>query len=203
MTTTPYHHRSRPELSELILSEAQRHMGEVGFARFSSREVAKRIGYSVGTIYNVFPNLDALIVAVNTRTFEVWHRHVRSVLDADPADRIAAMVSAYFDFASTNPELWHALYAHRLAPGSSLSAEDQEIRGRLTSLIADEVSSVLPGLARDEVIGLTRSLIAVVHGHCSFQIGGSYALMGCADARPDALARVREILRSKGASLDA
>lgn len=187
---------NRSELRELVLTEAHRHMGDVGFARFSSREVAKRIGYSVGTVYNVFPNLDALIVAVNTRTFEVWHDHVSKVLDADPPDRIEAMVSAYFDFASANPELWHALYAHRLAPGGSLSAEDQEIRGRLTGLIADEISSVLPHLGRERVIDLTRSLIAVVHGHCSFQIGGSYALMGSLDARPDALARVREIIAS-------
>ena len=192
---------NRSELKELVLTEALRHMGDVGIARFSSREVAKRIGYSVGTVYNHFPNLDALIVAVNTRTFEIWHDHVRAVLGANPPNRIAAMVSAYFDFASANPELWHALYAHRLAPGASLSAEDQEARGRLTGLIADEVSAVLPRLDREEVIALTRSLIAVVHGHCSFQIGGSYALMGSMDARPDALERVQEIIASHGGKI--
>lgn len=185
---------NRSELRELVLTEAHRHMGDVGFGRFSSREVAKRIGYSVGTVYNVFPNLDSLIVAVNTRTFEIWHDRVRAVLDAGPSDRIGAMVSAYFDFASENPDLWHALYAHRLAPGASLSSDDQEIRGRLTGLIADEVSMVLPHLDRAAIIDLTRSLIAVVHGHCSFQIGGSYALMGSTDARPDALDRVREAI---------
>jgi AcrR family transcriptional regulator len=41
-------------------------MAEEGFARFSTREVAKRIGYSVGTIYNMFDNADALVVAINT-----------------------------------------------------------------------------------------------------------------------------------------
>ena len=39
---------SRPELREIIVAEGHRQMHEVGFARFSAREVAKRIGYSIG-----------------------------------------------------------------------------------------------------------------------------------------------------------
>ena len=35
---------SREELEKLILEEGHRHMAEAGFARFSAREVAKRIG---------------------------------------------------------------------------------------------------------------------------------------------------------------
>ena len=41
---------SRPELREMIVAEGHRQMLEVGFARFAAREVAKRIGYSIGTI---------------------------------------------------------------------------------------------------------------------------------------------------------
>jgi hypothetical protein len=36
---------SRAELREIIISEGHRQMREVGFARFSAREVAKRIGW--------------------------------------------------------------------------------------------------------------------------------------------------------------
>ena len=42
---------SREELSRLIIAEGHKHMAEVGFARFSAREVAKRIGYSIGVAY--------------------------------------------------------------------------------------------------------------------------------------------------------
>ena len=35
-------------------------MAQAGFGGFSAREVARRIGYSVGTIYNVFDSLDHL-----------------------------------------------------------------------------------------------------------------------------------------------
>src|SRR5207253_2291494 len=43
---------TRAELEALILDEGHRLMAETGYARFSAREVAKRVGYSIGTIYN-------------------------------------------------------------------------------------------------------------------------------------------------------
>jgi AcrR family transcriptional regulator len=58
---------TRPELEELIVDVGSALMTELGFARFSAREVAKRIGYSVGTVYNVFGSADALLLAINTR----------------------------------------------------------------------------------------------------------------------------------------
>lgn len=59
---------TRQELEHLFVVEGHKHMAEVGFARFSAREVAKRIGYSVGTLYNVFGTLDRLLITINTRS---------------------------------------------------------------------------------------------------------------------------------------
>jgi AcrR family transcriptional regulator len=73
---------SREALEELILSHAHALMAETGLQRFSAREVAKRIGYSVGTLYNVFGSLDRLLLAVNSRTFLVWASEIADRLDA-------------------------------------------------------------------------------------------------------------------------
>src|SRR5687767_12593733 len=63
---------SRAELEELILLAGEAHLAQVGFAAFSAREVAKRIGYSIGTIYNVFGSYDRLVLAINARTLRAW-----------------------------------------------------------------------------------------------------------------------------------
>src|SRR6188768_1462375 len=96
---------SRAELEALILAEGHALMAEAGYARFSAREVAKRAGYSIGTIYNVFGSHNRLVMAINSRTFSLWAAAMRARLDADPADRIAVLVESYFDFASANPNL--------------------------------------------------------------------------------------------------
>ena len=182
---------SRAELEALILDTGHALMAEVGFARFSAREVAKRAGYSIGTIYNVFGSHDRLVLAINTRTFTTWAEHLRALLADAGEDRIAALVHGYFGFARAHPHLWMAIYDHRLPAGMAMPAEDAATRAALTGIVADEVARAL---GREAVAALTRSLVATVHGHCHFALTGAFALMGEADPEGQALARVREAL---------
>ena len=59
---------SREELKDLALRAAGDIVSESGAAQLSMREVARRIGYTVGALYIVFENLDDLIVNLNERT---------------------------------------------------------------------------------------------------------------------------------------
>lgn len=97
------------------------------------------------------------------------------------AERIKSLVQGYFDFAEANRNLWAAIYEHR-APGD-IEMRDRLVNERvgLTGIISREVEAVLPMEARGDAVRLARSLIATVHGHCSFALGGSFALMGESD----------------------
>ena len=193
---------TRQELEHLFLVEGHKHMAEVGFARFSAREVAKRIGYSIGTLYNVFGTLDQLLIAINTRTFQLWAEEVRAALEKSGPDRIRCLVEAYFGFARANRHSWTAIYDHHLPPDVVLSDEQNQRRGGLTQIIVDEVVAVLPSRAQADAPRLARSLIAVVHGHCVYDLNGSFALMGIEQPMELALERVRESLNHAGASVD-
>ena len=185
---------SRAELERMIILEGHRQLAEVGFSRFSAREVAKRIGYSIGTIYNVFGTHDRLILAINTRTFRLWADHLRARLDSAEGDRIRTLVEGYFSFARENPNLWMAIYDHRLPPDATMPPEYDAERRELTEIVTREVAAVLPEPERPEAPRLARSLIATVHGHCTFALNGSFALMGETNPLELALARVRESL---------
>lgn len=184
---------SRDELVALILSTGHTLLAEVGLSRFSAREVAKRIGYSVGTILNLFDSVDGLLAAINTRTFDLWATHLRERLGTPDDDRIAALVDGYFGFARAHPALWTAIYEHRLPPGMSLSDEDHAARGALTEIVIAEVAAALSATT-DDIAPLARSLVAIVHGHCTFAISGAWDLMGEKAPEAAALARVREVL---------
>lgn len=188
---------TRAELRDLLVRHGHDHLAEVGIARFSGREVAKRAGYSVGTISNVFGSVDSLVVAINSHSFTIWADLLRDRLARSGPDRIAALVDGYFAFAEGHPQLWSAIYAHRLPKGMELPDKDREMRADLTRIVEDEIAAVLPpdtpNLAR-----LSRSLVAVVHGHCSFLVSGSFALMEEPEPKTAALARVRESLAAHG-----
>jgi AcrR family transcriptional regulator len=185
---------SRAELERMIILEGHRQLAEVGFSRFSAREVAKRIGYSIGTVYNVFGTHDRLILAINTRTFRLWADHLRERLNRAGDDRIRTLVEGYFSFARENTNLWMAIYDHRLPPDSTMPPEYDEQRRELTEIVATEVAEALPESRREEAPRLARSLVATVHGHCTFALNGSFALMGESEPLGLALARVRESL---------
>lgn len=166
-------------------------MALYGFARFSARQVARAVGYSVGTIYNVFPSLDHLLLAINSRTFELWTNHLLSRLEEAGADRIRALVEAYFSFARENPNLWMAIYDHRLPPGMRMSDEDAQRRAALTGIVVQEIAAVIGDRPHDKVQHLARSLIATVHGHCTFDLNGTFALMN----EPDPVAMALDLVR--------
>lgn len=191
---------SRDELERLILSTGHALLAEHGFARFSAREVAKRVGYSVGTIYNVFGTLDAMLVAINTRTFELWAEHLRSRLAEGESDRLRALVEGYFAFAAEHRNLWMAIYDHRLPDGMAMPQDDARRRAELTRIVAAEIATALPDTGADQIEHITYSLVATVHGHCSFALTGTFALLGEDDPAAAALARVREAIAAHAQS---
>ncbi len=193
---------TREELQELLVSQGHALLAQTGLTRLSGREIAKQAGYSVGTIYNVFGSLDHLIVAINSRSFEIWANDLRRTLDAGGDDRIGTLVAAYFAFAQQNPHLWSAIYEHHLPADFALPDEDAARRAALTAIVENEIDAALPADSRADIALLTRSLIAVVHGHCSLAVTGSFALMGGDDPLECALARVREILAAHGYRAD-
>jgi len=185
---------SRAELHELILAEGHAQMSAVGFAQFSARAVAKAIGYTIGTVYNVFGTHDALVLAINARTFELWTAELRARLAGARSDRIGELVRGYFDFAMQNRNAWAAIYDHRLPDHDDIPDWYVATVGELTGTMRHEVHSALPHLSRDEVAALSRSLLASVHGHSVFALNGTFAQLGEAAPLDAALARVREAI---------
>lgn len=193
---------ARDELEALILEAGSEVMAEGGYARFSAREVAKRIGYSVGTVMHVFGNVDRLVMEINARTFAAWTLWLEERLErASGRERILVLVDGYFAFAAEHRNLWSAIYEHRVPEGTGFAEALVNHRRQLTGVIAREVAAVLPRSPEATIVALTGSLIATVHGHCAFLLGGTFALIGIERPIELAEARVLEILAANGARL--
>src|SRR6266852_5031793 len=76
------------QLRELILDAAQEIIQVQGLAGLSAREIARRIEYSPGTIYNMFENLDDVVLHVEARVLDALDKRLSTVLaDGVPTDR--------------------------------------------------------------------------------------------------------------------
>lgn len=178
----------------MIINEGHRQMDDVGFARFSAREVAKRIGYAIGTLYNVYGSYDRLILAINARTVALLTDALERALARGGDARMDSLVRGYFAFAQAHPKSWAAIYDHRLPPGASLPDWYADALAALTGIVDAEVARALPPHRRDEASALALSLLAVVHGHCELAVNGTFARLGETDPLRAALARVREAM---------
>ena len=187
---------SREQLREIIISAGHRQMHEVGFARFSAREVAKRVGYSIGTLYNVFGSYDALILAINGRTLDLWRAHLEARLIGaqDAGDRLTAAINAYFEFAIINRHAWTALYDFRLPDDIDPPDYYSDKVSAIMALVEHEITAVLPVDKREDAPAVTRSLLATLDGHCFFTLNGTFRILGEDDPLAAAPARVADAL---------
>lgn len=187
---------TRAELEALIVDEGWRQLAEVGLARFSARDVAKRIGYSIGTLYNVFQSYDGLLLAINARTLALWAGDLRERLARGGPDRIASLVRGYFAFAAEHPRTWIAIYEYRVSGGGASPAWYQDLVAEIIGIAAGEIAAAVPDITPSAIRPLARSLIATVHGHCVFALFGTFDLSGDTELADAALARVREAIEA-------
>jgi AcrR family transcriptional regulator len=157
------------ELRELILVAAREIIEREGLAGLSARTIAKRIGYSPGTLYNVFQNLDELILHVEARLLdELDEKLATAERELGPAatlrDRISAFATTYMAFTQKRPRLWNLLFEHQLPADASVP---QWYRSRLDGLLARVEIGLVAGLPGRDPAALRRSarvLWAGVHG---------------------------------------
>ena len=115
---------SREELRELALRAAGDIVSESGAAALSMREVARRIGYTVGALYIVFENLDDLIVQLNEQTVIELRESLERIRGRSnqPAQNLRLLVAAYLGFALLHTARWRLVFEHRLPEGQKAPA---------------------------------------------------------------------------------
>ncbi|MBI5844665.1 MAG: TetR/AcrR family transcriptional regulator [Deltaproteobacteria bacterium] len=87
-------------------------LAEKGFEGLSMREVARRMGVVVGTLYGYYRNRDDLYLAVLTRGFERLYDRFRKIPanQGQPLENLAAMAGAYLDFGLEEPHFYNIMF---------------------------------------------------------------------------------------------
>ena len=76
---------SREELYEMALAAARDIVVADGLSGLTVRRVATAIGYSPGTLYNVFDDFYELVIHLNSRTLDAFYGHLLSASEKESA----------------------------------------------------------------------------------------------------------------------
>ncbi|WP_299651535.1 TetR/AcrR family transcriptional regulator [uncultured Tateyamaria sp.] len=158
----------RNALRDRLITLAEQQIEQEGIQAIKARPLAQAAGCSVGAIYNVFGDLEDIIIAVNGRTFRKLGRFVAAALEGKetlpPTDRLIVMAHAYLDYAGAHPKLWRALFDLRMSADINVPDWYLEELARLFSHINGPVQECFPDMDQNEVDLLTRALFSSVHG---------------------------------------
>lgn len=168
------------QLRELILEAAYAIIETHGLAGLSAREIARRIGYSPGTIYNMFSNLDDVVLRIEGGVLDALDVRLEAVLKEPGSDeeRVKRLAQAYLAFTHEKPKLWNLLFEHHLPVGADLPEwYQQKLEGLLARVEQGLTPLMPPEVAEAERKRAVRVLWAGVHGITSLSTADKLSII--------------------------
>ena len=167
----PRQDRSRTTV-EAILGAAAQIFREHGYAAGTTDRIAERAGVSIGSVYQYFPNKDALLVVLAERHVDAGFARLRELLsDAQGSQpSLEAMLRRFVEgmiaLHSDEPELHRVLFEEAPLPPSlrkNLRQRETAFAGEIRDLLEShpEVSMTNPELSATLVVQMIEGL---VHG---------------------------------------
>lgn len=162
----------RAALKDKLINSALNRINEHMLLGLRARDITAEAGCSLGALYTVFDDLDALILQVNSITLQQLGDHLAASVknDATPTQNLVALAKAYATFAWDNFNQWSALFEHRMPKGGSVPDWHIQEHSILFENISRPVISLMPKASAQEVTTITRTLFASTHGIVSVGI---------------------------------
>lgn len=187
---------SHDELRRAAVDLARAIVAGEGIAALTVRRIAAGLGCAVGTVYNLFHDLDDVVLHVSADVLDDMASDLFAPgLPESPIDRLVEIARRYIRFARERGRLWAMVFAH--APAHDRPTPDWQTR-RVAGLVEAARAFVAPALgpaaAPERLAATTDVLWASVHGIAALMIDDKLGFVTGTD--PEALAEhlVRSVL---------
>jgi AcrR family transcriptional regulator len=161
------------ELRQRIVEAARGIIERDGLVGLSAREVARLIGYSPGTLYNIFENLDDVLLTLQTEMVDNFVDVMKAVPPgATPQDTLHGLTQAYLNFALDNRRMWNLLFTHQLPEGKVVPAALHDHINTVAAMVADLLAPIMPTATKSELDIAARALLSGVHGITAIAVTG-------------------------------
>lgn len=165
----------REQLRDALLRAVERTVISEGYQALRARSLAREVGCAVGAIYNVFPDLDALVFAAKARTLDVLDGELAKAVEPVGASarlaereiatrKLLALADAYLRFATEHSQLWRMLFEYRMASNAEVPAWFVERRSALFGHLDQPLAVIIPDVASEKRALIGRALFSAVHG---------------------------------------
>jgi AcrR family transcriptional regulator len=142
----PRQERSRLTVERILVAAAQV-FHEAGYSSATTNDIALEAGISVGSLYQYFPNKDAILVALTRRHIDTATAGMVGLVSAlSPEDGIRESFRTVVDFLVEQHDLdeLHLLVMHQAPRTHEISLALDEAKTRLVEMTAHFLAAQLP-----------------------------------------------------------
>lgn len=158
------------ELRKMAIDAGSALIDAKGYQQFSARGAAAAMGYTVGTLYHLFGDLDTFILHINARTLDEWFAAYSALPAAKPEARARAFAQGYYQFAKTHYNRWLALFEHQMKP-EDLPEWFRTKVGQMFDIFEQAILAHTDG-DKKKAARIAKLLWASVHGICALSLAG-------------------------------
>lgn len=169
----------------MAMNAAKEIVRSEGFRGLTARKIAAAIGYTVGSLYLVFKNLDDLIVQVNEDTLAELHDAIKAAVanTRNPEEAVYACANAYLDYGHSNPHLWRMVFEHKLPVDQPLHQSFKEKIAETFALSAQVIEPLVKDKKKNAPALSAHALWAGIHGVCMLSVTGKLESASVENAR--------------------
>ena len=175
---------SKAELNQLVVDAAEELIAEHGIDAFSARALGRAIGYTAGTLYHHFKDLDDIVTQVNSRTLAGLAQAFEDAEKVpDPARMLHSYADAFLGYIMLKRNLWNALFEFRRKQGNAVPAWYMEAIASLIRIVAECFEALRPDLDADIARRSGQLVFASIHSVVSLDSSGRLGLVMDRDIR--------------------
>ncbi len=164
----------REELTILAMDAGVKIVAEKGMFGLTVRALMSSIGYSAGTFYNLFDNLDDFLLRLAGRALEQMLNVSREIkMSGDSVKDLKLLAAFYLEYTRSNTHLWQVVMEHRLPKGTS---HPRWYRSLVIEVLSQVEAAIQPLFDKNDKEQRRRSALtlwASMQGICSVTQPGS------------------------------
>ena len=175
---------TKAELAKLVVDTAEELIAEDGIDAFSARTLSRAIGYTAGTLYHHFKDLDDIVTQVNSRTLAglaLAFDEAEKV--ADPEQQLHNYADAFLGYIAVKRNLWNALFEFRRKQGVAVPAWYIEAIASLIRIVAESFQQIRPDIDNETCRRSGQLVFASIHSVVSLESSGRLGLVMDRDIR--------------------
>lgn len=174
---------SQEQIKEMVLSAAEAIIIDEGVEALTVRKIALEIGYTVGSIYMVFANMQDLMMHIKGRTLDQLAAQLQQISSGDGIEQqVSALAQAYLSFAAKNYNRWRIIFDTDLQHSDELPDWYREKIELIFAPIEVLFRQLTPERGEEQVRLAARALWCGVHGVCVLSLNGNLGRAGVENA---------------------